>query len=141
MCVPWRSIAARTLRELCRFRSRNWSSAYQNSDESFDGVVANLVFCTISDPVAALREVCRVLRKGGLLYAYEHVISRNRAYGVFQNFTAPLVAWFCEGCHWNWDFTKYLQGLTFRIERHENLKLRVGLLPPLPIVRRPAIRE
>jgi ubiquinone/menaquinone biosynthesis C-methylase UbiE len=42
-------------------------------DGSFDTVVATLVFCTVSDPGAALRETRRVLAPGGRLLFIEHV--------------------------------------------------------------------
>lgn len=42
-------------------------------DESFDIVVAALVFCTIDRPEAALDEIARVLRPGGELRSFEHV--------------------------------------------------------------------
>jgi ubiquinone/menaquinone biosynthesis C-methylase UbiE len=42
-------------------------------DESFDAVVSTLVFCTLRDPPAALKEVHRVLRPGGRWIFVEHV--------------------------------------------------------------------
>lgn len=42
-------------------------------DGSFDTVVATMVFCTVSDPHAALHEVRRVLAPGGRLLFIEHV--------------------------------------------------------------------
>jgi len=42
-------------------------------DHSFDTVVSTLVFCTVPDVPAALREVRRVLRPGGRLLFLEHV--------------------------------------------------------------------
>jgi ubiquinone/menaquinone biosynthesis C-methylase UbiE len=42
-------------------------------DGSFDAVVATMVFCTVSDPHAALRETRRVLAPGGRLLFIEHV--------------------------------------------------------------------
>ena len=109
-------------------------------DQSFDAVVVNLVLCTVPDPSTALREMCRVLKPGGLLYLYEHVVSRNRAYRAFQNLTAPLVWWLCDGCHWNRNLTTYLHDLPLTMERHDHLRLLAGPLPPLPITRVVAIR-
>ena len=42
-------------------------------DGSFDTVIATMVFCTVSDPHAALRETRRVLARGGRLMFIEHV--------------------------------------------------------------------
>jgi len=42
-------------------------------DGSFDTVVATMVFCTVSDPHAALRETRRVLAPGGQLLFIAHV--------------------------------------------------------------------
>jgi ubiquinone/menaquinone biosynthesis C-methylase UbiE len=42
-------------------------------DGSFDTVVATMVFCTVSDPQAALHETRRVLASGGRLLFIEHV--------------------------------------------------------------------
>lgn len=42
-------------------------------DGSFDAVVATMVFCTVSDPHAALHETRRVLAPGGRLLFIAHV--------------------------------------------------------------------
>lgn len=42
-------------------------------DDSFDVVLAAVVFCTIADPDAAIDEVARVLRPGGEFRFFEHV--------------------------------------------------------------------
>jgi len=43
------------------------------ADQSFDAVVATLVFCSVPDPVAGLRELGRVLRPAGRIYLLEHM--------------------------------------------------------------------
>src|SRR2546430_8778061 len=45
------------------------------ADESFDTVVATLVFCTVPNPAAGLREAHRVLKPGGELRLLEHTRS------------------------------------------------------------------
>jgi len=45
--------------------------------EKFDTVFASWVFCSVTDPVKGLREILRVLKKGGQLLMLEHVRSRN----------------------------------------------------------------
>ena len=44
---------------------------------SFDWAVASLVFCEVSDPLRGLRELHRVLRRGGALHLLEHVEPRG----------------------------------------------------------------
>jgi len=47
-------------------------------DAEFDGGVASLVLCSVEDQAAALAELLRVIRPGGELWFYEHVVSPNR---------------------------------------------------------------
>jgi len=43
------------------------------ADQNFDAAVATLVFCSVPDPVAGLRELGRVLRTAGRIYLLEHM--------------------------------------------------------------------
>lgn len=51
-----------------------------DSDE-FDTAVATCVFCSVAEPVQALRELGRVTRPGGRILLLEHVRPRNRVLG------------------------------------------------------------
>jgi SAM-dependent methyltransferase len=54
-------------------------------DDSFDVAVASLVLCSVPDQSRALAELRRVLRPGGELRFYEHVIpSRPRQAAMFR---------------------------------------------------------
>ncbi len=44
---------------------------------SFDSIVTSCVFCSVPDPVKGLKEVRRILKPGGKLIMFEHVLSRN----------------------------------------------------------------
>ena len=57
---------------------------------SFDTVISSLVFCTVSDPPAALSEIDRVLVEGGKLHMLEHVRSANPLLGRVQDWIQPL---------------------------------------------------
>jgi SAM-dependent methyltransferase len=56
---------------------------------SFDSIVTSCVFCSVPDPVRGLRDVRRVLKPGGKLIMFEHVLSRN-----------PLLSFMLRGMNW-----------------------------------------
>lgn len=70
-------------------------------DDSFDAVVFCLVLCSIDDPVAALSEGRRVLKPGGELRFFEHVVSRRSGKARFQRFLDRSGIWpkVGGGCH------------------------------------------
>jgi len=55
-----------------------WADDLPFADGSFDSVVISMVLCTVPDPVAALREVRRVLAPDGTLHLFEHIRARRR---------------------------------------------------------------
>jgi SAM-dependent methyltransferase len=60
------------------------AEALPAEDGAFDAAVAVWVFCSVSDPAAALAELHRVVRSGGELRFYEHVRSENAVFRWFQ---------------------------------------------------------
>jgi ubiquinone/menaquinone biosynthesis C-methylase UbiE len=52
------------------------------ADDSFDTVATSCTFCSIPDPVRALRQSYRVVRPAGRLLMFEHVRSRNPVFGL-----------------------------------------------------------
>jgi phosphatidylethanolamine/phosphatidyl-N-methylethanolamine N-methyltransferase len=72
---------------LKRAQSRAWTNKVQVDlklmdvedmafqDNSFDAVVASLVFCAVPNPGLGLEEVKRVVRSGGQVLLLEHVLS------------------------------------------------------------------
>src|SRR6185369_16122063 len=71
------------------------------ADQSFDTVVATLVFCSVSDPVRALGEVARVLRPGGRLYTIDHVRCEQPILGGLMDAIAPVWKFASGGCNLN----------------------------------------
>ena len=59
-------------------------------DNTFDTVVASLVFCTVPDPVRGFREIKRVVKPGGKVLLLEHVLSSNRFIAGLMNMVNPL---------------------------------------------------
>ena len=69
-------------------------------DASADVVVFSLVLCSVPSPPAALAEARRVLKPGGTVLFYEHVISHRRGKAAFQRaFTRTLWKRMAGGCH------------------------------------------
>jgi ubiquinone/menaquinone biosynthesis C-methylase UbiE len=58
---------------------------------SFDFAVATFVFASVADPMRALREVRRVMRRGGRLMLIESVLSQNRALRALTKAAAPAL--------------------------------------------------
>jgi ubiquinone/menaquinone biosynthesis C-methylase UbiE len=94
-------------------------------DRSFDTVVSSLTFCSVTDPVAGLREAGRVLRDDGTLRMLEHVRSERRWEARWQDFVQPFWTRVTGGCHPNRDTEEAVRRAGFRIdERRANRNLR-----------------
>ena len=60
-------------------------------DNTFDTVVASLVFCSVPDPVRGFREIKRVVKPGGKVLLLDHVLSANRFAAWIMNVMNPMV--------------------------------------------------
>lgn len=72
-------------------------------DGVFDAVTSGLVFCSVADPHAGLRELRRVLRPHGVLRMLEHVRSEWPWQARLQDLAQPAWTRFTGGCHPNRD--------------------------------------
>lgn len=73
------------------------------ADNNFDTVVACLVFCTIPEPEQAAKEVFRVLKPGGQLLFFEHVVSPHQRTRSWQHRLNPVWRKMACGCEINRD--------------------------------------
>ncbi|MFI5836299.1 class I SAM-dependent methyltransferase [Micromonospora sp. NPDC051300] len=70
------------------------------ADGVADAVVLSLVLCSVPDQAVALGEARRVLRPGGELRFYEHVVAETPGLRRAQRIAdATLWPLFCAGCH------------------------------------------
>jgi ubiquinone/menaquinone biosynthesis C-methylase UbiE len=111
-------------------------------DGAFDVAVTSLVLCSVPDQAAALAELHRVLRAGGELRFYEHVVAQHPAAarlqaGLDRTGLWPLVA---GGCHLARDTLGAVEAAGFAVERVRRLRFPpgpLGLPHVLGIARRP----
>lgn len=84
-------------------------------DDSVEHVLLTWSLCTIPDPVAAVREVRRILQPGGTLHFVEHGRSPDPKVVRWQQRVNPLWRRFACGCH---------------LDRDVEAMLTAGGLPP-----------
>jgi ubiquinone/menaquinone biosynthesis C-methylase UbiE len=82
-------------------------------DVSFDTVVCTYTLCTIADPVAALREMRRVLKPGGKLLFSEHGKSPDANVLAWQTRLQPYWSKVAGGCKLNRDIPALLKAAGF----------------------------
>lgn len=103
-------------------------------NDSFDAGVVSLVLCTVADQQTALAELHRVIRPGGELRFYEHVVSHSRFEAGFQRF-ADATFWprVAGGCHLARDTQPAIVRAGFKIIRCERFAFSPApFLPPDP---------
>ncbi len=104
-------------------------------DDTFDAVVATLVFCSVEQPVAGLREVRRVLKPSGQLHLIEHVRSHHTGLARLQDKLNPRWTIWAEGCNLNRDTEANvrLAGFELRMVRVNYLGLVKTMIARNPI--------
>ncbi|UOQ94010.1 class I SAM-dependent methyltransferase [Halobacillus shinanisalinarum] len=90
-------------------------------DNTFDSVVATLVFCTIPDPVQAIKEIQRVSKPEASLFLFEHVRMDHPLLGRMQDGLTPIWLRMCDGCHLNRDTLGLLKSMNVSISRVDSL--------------------
>lgn len=103
-------------------------------DDSFDSVLATLVFCSVQDPLQGLQEVYRVLKPDGKLLLFEHVQNKQPFWHSVQNILNPVERKFGGNCHLNRDTAATVQQAGFNIESIE--RHGFGVLPEIALIAR-----
>jgi SAM-dependent methyltransferase len=101
-------------------------------DGAMDGAVASLVLCSVPDQGRALAELHRVLRPGGELRFYEHVIARCQPKRAILQLADHSGLWpaIGGGCHPARDTGAAIDAAGFTIERCERFGFRASALEP-----------
>lgn len=97
-------------------------------DGSCDAGVASLVLCSVPDQAAALGELRRVIRPGGELRFFEHVLAETWGLARFQR--AIDVVWprVSGGCHADRETLAAIQQAGFDVERVRRFNFRPSLM-------------
>jgi ubiquinone/menaquinone biosynthesis C-methylase UbiE len=98
-------------------------------DASVDAVVVAGLLCSVPDPGVALAEFARVLRPGGELRFYEHVVSEHAVSARLQRAIDRLV-WprLFGGCHTSRDTAGSIRSAGFAFGRIERFSFRPTLV-------------
>ena len=86
-------------------------------DASADAALSTWTLCSIPDAVAAIREVRRVLRPGGVLHFVEHGRAPDPSVRRWQDRFDPLQQRVACGCHLNRDIPALIAAGGMRVER------------------------
>jgi len=92
-------------------------------DASFDTLVMTFTFCSIPEPVKAVKEMKRVLKPEGRLLFCEHGLAPDASVQKWQRRLTPIWKPLAGGCHLDRDIPALLREGGFRIAELETLYL------------------
>ena len=93
------------------------------ADASFDAALSTFTLCTIPRVDAALREVRRVLRPGGVLHFVEHGRAPDEPVQRWQQRLEPVNKRIAGGCHLGRPIDELLVAAGFTVDRLERYYL------------------
>ncbi|MBN2853613.1 MAG: class I SAM-dependent methyltransferase [Clostridia bacterium] len=85
------------------------------ADKSIDTVVFTLVFCSVTNPLAGLSEIKRVLKDNGKIIFIEHVLPHDKRLKKMVNSTNHLWVKMANGCHINRETVKTIREAGFTV--------------------------
>jgi ubiquinone/menaquinone biosynthesis C-methylase UbiE len=93
------------------------------TDRRFDWVVTTWTLCSVADPLRALAEARRVLKRGGRLRFLEHGRSADPRTAAWQHRLNPIQNVIGCGCHLNRPIDQLIRRSGFRIMRLERFRM------------------
>jgi ubiquinone/menaquinone biosynthesis C-methylase UbiE len=87
----------------------------EQPDATFDHALCTWTLCTIPDPHAALLEISRVLKDGGMLHFVEHGLATDADVARRQERYEPLNQRLAGGCHLTRDASSLIAAAGFEI--------------------------
>ncbi len=97
-------------------------------DDQFDHAVATLVFCSVPDAEAGLREILRVTKPGGAVRLLEHTRADGAMGRRVQNLLTPAWHRVFDGCHLNRETVAVVATSGLTLEAVEGLSMMRSLL-------------
>ncbi len=98
-------------------------------EPGFDAGVASLVLCSVPDQGDALAELYRVIRPGGELRFYEHVLAPEPGLARVQRLLDPVWQVIGGGCHSARDTLAAIAAAGFVVDRAERFRFPENQVP------------
>jgi len=96
--------------------------------DAFDAAVASLVLCSVANQATALAELSRVLRPGGELRFYEHILAEKPSLARLQRRVDLFWPYFGAGCHTSRDTLRAIEQAGFSVSSCRRFTFRPCLL-------------